>query len=258
MSNKDFSQGSETLPANERGLPARLGNAAKLYCLQRVDELAAHRGDLTILDLGCGTGRQILPLLERHPHLRFVGVEPRIDDAAKARELLSPFHADIQTASAYDVEVQADVILSFSAMEHVYRRDRYLASIARNLREDGMAFVNYDSGHFVGPAPDSRLRVLVGKLLALLGQEKYYKSLVRDDEFLFHVRDAGLTVAEEKMFNCGLKDVYHLVPDAQREDFMVRWYELELWLNDLGIIYTDDMAYVFRTRNFILRPATAG
>ena len=47
------------------------------------------------------------------------------------------FGAKVLTAYAYDVEVSADVILSFSVFEHVFRRDRYVASIGTNLREEG-------------------------------------------------------------------------------------------------------------------------
>jgi hypothetical protein len=35
---------------------------------------------------------------------------------------------------------------------------------------------------------------------------------------------------------------------------MERWLAYELELNDLGIEYRDELAAIFRTRNFVLEP----
>ena len=237
--------------AQEDGLPAVPGNSAKLYCLSRLDRLAA-RGPLTILDLGCGSGYQAVPLLRRHPGLRYVGVEPNPASAAAATKALAPFDARVLTAPAYDVEVSADVILSFSVFEHVYRRDRYVASIARNLRDGGVAFVNYDAGHFLDMGTKEWAKTVIQRVLARVGNERYYERFVPEQEFRRIVSDHGLEIEDAKMFN-SLKRIYHALPEAQREEFMPRWLEFELYLNDLGIEYRDELASIFTTRNFILR-----
>ena len=38
----------------------------------------------------------------------------------------------------------------------------------------------------------------------------------------------------------------------RREEFMDRWLAYELELNELGIEYRDELASIFRTRNFVL------
>jgi len=43
------------------------GNSAKDYCLQRVAEFARARPALVVVDLGCGDGRNVEPVLRAYP-----------------------------------------------------------------------------------------------------------------------------------------------------------------------------------------------
>jgi hypothetical protein len=46
------------------------------------------------------------------------------------------------------------------------------------------------------------------------------------------------------------------VPQERRARFMGQWLAFELQLNQLGIKYHDELASIFRTRNFVLEPAS--
>jgi len=46
------------------------------------------------------------------------------------------------------------------------------------------------------------------------------------------------------------------VPQELRAGFMGRWLTFELEINELGIKYHDELASIFRTRNFVLEPAS--
>jgi SAM-dependent methyltransferase len=209
--------------------PLAVGNTAKLYCLQLIDRAAAEAGDgdYRILDLGCGTGANFVELLRRRPNVTYVGVEPSRAAAEEARRLLPG--AEIVNEPAYGVRVEpAHAVVSFSALEHVVDRQRYFEAVRANLRPDGLVYLNYDSGHFVADA-DLRERVKA------LGS-------------------AGLRVVEAKSFNTDLKRLYPFVPAESRATFMERWLDFELELNELGIEYRDELAPIFRTRNFLLEP----
>ena len=232
------------------------GNAAKLYCLNRIDELAATRETLTIVDLGCGRASNFVELLRRRPDVHYIGVDPDRAACAEARVTLAGLNAEIVEADAYDVRVgPADVVVSFSVLEHVDRRQAYLECVASNLAPQGVSFLNYDAGHFVSRSPREQAKTVAGRVLARLGRPRWYQSFVREGEFRGLVADARLRVVEAKFFNTGLKEAYVAVPAAAQDEFMELWLEAELHLNELGIEYDDRLAPVFRTRNFVLAAA---
>ena len=237
-----------------------LGNTAKLYCLNWLAERIEASTEFSILDLGCGTGLPFKALLERYPHVRYVGIEPSRKDAEIARRTLPG--ATIVNALAYDaharLQEQFDSVVSFSAFEHVYRRERYLRSAKDCLKPDGHFLINYDSGHFVRikAGVPARANSLRHYLLARLGQEHRYEAFVSEAVFRNLASKAGLTICAANSFNTWLKSIYRFVPDAHKEAFMHRWLELELWLNEIGTPYTDAQAAWWLTRNFILRHDT--
>jgi SAM-dependent methyltransferase len=228
------------------------GNTAKDYCLQRVAELARTGARLVIVDLGCGDGRNVEPLLREHPSLRYVGIDPSRAAVRAAAARLAGYDVELHVGRAYDVKLaDADVVLSFSVLEHVYRREPYVRSIALNLARDGRALVNYDAGHFT--VPSERWKAPVRRALARIGSDSRYQAPVREAELARLFSDAGLAVSETRFFNTHLKELYQLVPDKER--FARLWLEVELALND-AIDYREEYASVLRTRNFVLRRAS--
>jgi len=188
-------------------------------------------------------------LLRERPNVTYVGVEPSRAAADEARRLLPD--AEIINAAAYDVRVEpAHAVVSFSVLEHVVDRPRYLAAVRANLREDGRAYVNYDSGHFVADADlAERAKGFASRVLARVGSESRYRKRVSAREFSDLVANSGLLIADDKVFNTDLK---RLVPLIEAESFMERWLAFELELNELGLVYSDELDSVFRSRNVVL------
>ena len=236
------------------------GNTAKLYCLNLIQRFAESRGgELRVIDLGCGDAAIFLSLLRMYPSIRYVGVEPDRQRSAQAQSNLRGFNAEVHAKPAYHLQLDpADVVVSFSTLEHVYRRLDYLRAAQRNLRVDGLCLINYDSGHFVMPGGrlwqrgSDRWKNRFGPLLARLGAEGSFQAPVLEGEFQSLVSEVGLRIVDEKLFNTDLKRAYGLLPEDRRAEFMSAWYEFELYLNRLGIEYRDEYASVFRTRNFLL------
>jgi SAM-dependent methyltransferase len=229
------------------------GNTAKLYCLQLIHRAAAEvDGEFRIVDLGCGNGSNFVELLRRRPNVRYVGVEPLTGPAEQARRTLPD--AEIINATAYDVRVEpAHAVVSFSVLEHVVDRRRYFEALRANLRSDGRAYLNYDSGHFVTDADLlERAKAIASRALARLGSESRYRRRVSADEFRALVDGSRLRIVDDKVFNTDVKRLLPLVPAETRESFMGRWLAFELELNELGLTYRDELDAVFRTRNLML------
>jgi SAM-dependent methyltransferase len=230
------------------------GNAAKLYCLQLIDEAAVRAGgEFRIVDLGCGDGRNFVELSRRRGNVRYVGVEPSRPAAQQARRLLP--RAEIVNASAYDVRLDpADAVVSFSVLEHVVDRARYFDALRANLAVDGRVYLNYDSGHF-GPnvSVAERPKAFAARLLARFGNESRYRAPVAEGEVRELVGCAALRVVDDKGFNTDLKRVYRDVPEADKDAFMEPWLAFELALNAAGFRYDER---VFWTRNLILERAS--
>jgi SAM-dependent methyltransferase len=231
-----------------------VANAAKLYCLQLLDAAAEEaEGEFRILDLGCGDGRNFAELLGRRANVSYVGVEPSRSAAVSARALLP--EAEIVNAPAYGLRLEpADAVVSFSVLEHVVDRARYMQTIAANLAPSGRVYLNYDSGHFHADATlDERARALAGRLLARIGNEAHFRAPVRDEDFKSLIEAIPLRVVDDKGFNTDLKVAYRSVPEDQREAFMKSWLAFELELNAHGVGYRPAL---YRTRNVILEHAS--
>src|SRR5258708_22036054 len=93
------------------------------------------------------------------------------------------------------------IIFSFSTMEHVYRRAKYLASAKACLNEHGRILMNYDCGHFIVSDLRERINGRIGQVLARLGYERYYQAFVKEKAFIKLVEQAGLRILEAKSFN---------------------------------------------------------
>lgn len=238
------------------------GNAAKFYCLSLIESLildtsvATMDRELTILDMGCGSAGNFVNILSKYPQVRYVGIEPNKQSYEQAQSNLKNLNATVINAYAYDVfrlvKEKFNVVVSFSVLEHLYKRMDYLRSAKECLKEGGCFLINYDAGHFLQQSLIEKVYDIVSHILISFGREIPYRSFVREQDFLKSVDECGFKIAEAKFFNTRLKDVFKVIPKDNESAYMQKWVQFELWLNELGIDYKDSMAPLFMTRNFIL------
>ena len=233
------------------------GNSAKLYCLEWIEEQVLKKKEgFKILDLGCGTAQNVVSLLRLYPWIYYVGIEPLKQSYLQAKKNLNGLNASVYNANAYGchkiVKERFDAIVSFSVLEHVYKRKDYLYSAKECLDDDGYFLINYDAGHFHSRSLKEKLKNIIGPILAPLGIERYYQSFVKKESFLKIVDEAGFRIIETKFFNTPLKGVYKVIPKNRRNEYMLKWLEFELLLNEIGIEYKDSLSIHFGTLNFIL------
>jgi trans-aconitate 2-methyltransferase len=104
---------------------------------QILDRLAL-RGDETVLDAGCGTGRMLARVRERYPEARLIGVDASQAMLDRARENLG---AQVQLVRSdlleLEVDAPADVVVSNAVFHWVPDHPRLFARVHAALRPGG-------------------------------------------------------------------------------------------------------------------------
>ena len=105
-----------------------------LRVLERLDL----KGDETVLDAGCGTGRVTRHLVDRLPQGRVIAVDASEAMVEKARELLPPSVTVAQADVAdFALEEPVDAIISTAVFHWIPDHDRLFRSLYRALRPRG-------------------------------------------------------------------------------------------------------------------------
>lgn len=116
----------------------RLSNPQAGWGARLLDRLSL-RGDETVLDAGCGTGRLARELLQRLPRGRLVGVDLSLNMVRAAREHVADPRAEFLQADLQDLPFQSyfDGIFSAATMHWVRDHDRMARSLLRALKPGG-------------------------------------------------------------------------------------------------------------------------
>lgn len=221
-----------------------LGNVAKTRIISEL--VARHPGPapVTVFDYGCGDGGDWPRILADFSHLRLVAYEPGAHAYRKARQRLAGCNAEILTGDAMaTLQLQADVIVSFSVFEHVVAPVTFLRHAKRVLAPGGIFYLNYDDGHFRNvldladkatwlSAIRARLRTLVSPFLARFGHQTGYQRRVEAAAADQLVAECGFAVERVDYHNLlSLKDLAKAMPSQLREDYSRWWLETEMELN---------------------------
>ena len=99
------------------------------------------RGDETVLDAGCGSGRATRLLVERLPRGAVIAVDASPQMVARAREELSADEADVREADLTALRLhageQVDAVFSNATFHWVPDHDALFAALAAALRPGG-------------------------------------------------------------------------------------------------------------------------
>ncbi|HEU0051492.1 MAG TPA: methyltransferase domain-containing protein, partial [Patescibacteria group bacterium] len=117
-----------------------------------------------------------------------------------------------------------DAVVALSTIEHVVDRPAFLRTVGRALTSGGIAFLNYDVGHFRSRDLKERLMVPISQLLARIGIQGPYMKKVNDAVFREQIQHEGLAVIQMRKHNIGcLKGFMKNASDNAVMD----WYEFE-------------------------------
>lgn len=108
---------------------------------KRVLDRLPLRGDETVIDAGCGSGRLTALLAERLPRGHVLAVDNSTNMVHEARTTLAPFgdRVEVRVANLTEFvsEIPVDAVFSTATFHWVLDHDRLFASIRSCLRHDG-------------------------------------------------------------------------------------------------------------------------
>lgn len=208
------------------------GNAAKQWILAELHERFSE-SSFRILDLGCGSAGSWKVFLEQHPQAAYFGFDYDRTAVEKGqRDFSGMTNAVLQVGDAQTLSTGEtfDVVTAFSAIEHVVDKEAFLKTVFTSLKSGGVAYLNYDDGHFRSHNIKERLMVPASQLLAMIGIQGPYMKHVNDAEFSAQAEKAGFKVAALRKHN--LYPMKGFMRGAS-EDAVKAWYEFEERLNEL-------------------------
>lgn len=132
---------------NHYSEPGRLHAIATLYGLP-----VPPRATLSVLEIGCGDGSNLLPLAAAHPGGRFVGVDLSVRLVASAREMAEALHlanvtmleADLRSLPADLGRFDVVVAHGFYSWVPPDVRDAMFDAMQRHLAPLGIAYASYN------------------------------------------------------------------------------------------------------------------
>lgn len=231
------------------------GNAAKTWVLQRLLDDGAR----SVIDHGCGAGGHWPDVLADHPGISYLGWDPNRRSAAKARRR----GLNVSTEFPF---VRVDAVVSFSVLEHVRDRARYMAEARAVLSDEGRFYLNYDDGHFrTRFDPDLSMRDNVESAKALIHNRlarfmgSGYQRRVTPGEAYHLARRVGLEIVESRYHN--LEAFKWLSRYCDGDEFMAMWADVEERLNaevdvrDERLRGDDSVLWqVMASKTLVLRP----
>lgn len=229
------------------------GNAAKQWIAEQLS--ARFRGrPHQILDLGCGSGDLWSAYLASESSAKIIGVD--IDRAAierGRRAYADEARVELRVANAQKplVEKNVDALVALSAIEHVVDRPAFLRTVWGALVPGGVAYLNYDAGHFRSKNLKERLMVPISQCLAAIGFEGSYMKAVHDATFRSEIEAQGFIV--EHFCKHNLYPLKGFMRGAQDEQIHA-WYAFE---KDMNRLYAPEaLDTVMWSSTFVIRKPT--
>jgi SAM-dependent methyltransferase len=207
-------------------------NNAKEYVLQEIAKIKNANGAISILDFACGTCSIWKDFLGKFPDLDFYGFDFNQESIILAKKNFPNFAKKICCLDGQrplPFEKKFDIITTFSSLEHVVNKELFIRNIKNLLKGDGMAYINYDLGHF-NQGFISNTFNKISELLAYSGlTEKYFTKKVDLKQIKHLLEKTGFRIIEIKFFNLdALKKIHK---EINEETYLEKWFEYELFLN---------------------------
>lgn len=206
------------------------GNAAKQWIFEELERRFAVRS-AKILDLGCGDGSKWPPFLSAHPAIHVTGIDTDRSAIKSGQKAYASAQLELRVGDAQKMaDGTYDAVIAFSAIEHVVNRAAFLKTVWSALAPGGVAYLNYDDGHFRSSDMKERMMVPVSQMLAAVGIQGPYMKHVDDFTFRRMAEAQGFRVVSFRKHN--LHPLKGFLRNAT-DDAVAAWYDFEEKLGEL-------------------------
>ena len=209
------------------------GNAAKQWIFTELEKRLQNQ-EFQVLDMACGDGSKWPRFLETHVLVSVVGIDTDATAIARGQHAHARLMLRVADAQQPIAEGSFQAVTAFSAMEHVVDHAALLKTVWDALAAGGVAYLNYDVGHFRSWNVKERLMVPVSQLLARMGIEGSYMKQVNDARFRAQAEAQGFRVTGFRKHN--LHPLKGFCRGAS-EDAVRAWYAFE---EELGRLYAPE------------------
>jgi ubiquinone/menaquinone biosynthesis C-methylase UbiE len=163
----------------------------------------------TVLDIGCGSGEEVIPLIYRTAHVIGIDISAELINIANRRLRDSKLEADLREGSAYQTELPDESIDIVFCMSLVHHLD--IPTVREEMRR-----VLGPGGFIVlkEPVRFSRTYNFLGSLLPAQEDVSEYEHPLTKDEF--HTLQAGFVTDNLRFFRLPFVPVIKQITDSGR------------------------------------------
>lgn len=116
-----------------------------LFGRDRMLDLIDLRGGEKVLEIGCGTARNLIRLAKRHPSLRLYGIDASQEMLKTARRRAANYRIELFHTLAeefdYDTHTDFDVVFFSYSLSMIPTWNRVLEDALANLRQGGRLYI---------------------------------------------------------------------------------------------------------------------
>ncbi len=202
------------------------GGRKKLeYVFSIVEEIKARRPRMKVLDVGCGNGAMAFAVASLGCEVLGVDVDESSIEHARKINRFPNARFEVVSGETFDLKESYDFIICSEVLEHLYRPERLVGTMARHLKEDGVLLITVPNGY--GP------REILGRT------EKVLRERLRLGNAIDRARRSV------KMMDAGAKCAVHTSnPDQDHvQRFTMR--ELRRLIERAGLSVVDSVNSIF-------------
>jgi 2-polyprenyl-3-methyl-5-hydroxy-6-metoxy-1,4-benzoquinol methylase len=210
--------------------------SSEKYVIPYIEEIVLINESIKVLEVGCGTGGNLLPFIKRGCDTVGIDINKRLINCAKEfiKETIPNSNVSLINQDIYKVHYkslnQFDLIIIRDVIEHIRDQERFFKHIKTMLNPDGRIFLGFPpwSMPFGGHQQICRSKILSKTPFLHLLNNHLYKLILKlfserldTINSLFEVKETGISIdrferiIKESKYIIEKKDLYFINPNYE-------------------------------------------